>query len=113
MMTLQQEGKKNLLYSMSKCFEKRQDDTTMTRMPLNQMPFGLIDYNVRFFLRQTVPKSLVLKTIMHSGSQQCLHILATNGCVYFEDLVGNTMFKKTTTTQNLKIGLNAIPFYKF
>lgn len=49
MRTLQQEGKKNLLYSLSKCFERRQDDITQTRMPLNQMPFGLIDYNLRFF----------------------------------------------------------------
>ena len=54
--TLQQEGKKNLLYSMSKCFERRQDDTTVTRMPLNQMPFGLIDYNVRFFAADSSQK---------------------------------------------------------
>lgn len=40
--------KKNLLYSMSKCFE-RKDPGMQTRMPLDRMPFGLIDYNLQFF----------------------------------------------------------------
>ena len=55
--TLQQEGKKNLLYSLSKCFERRQDDITQTRMRLNQMAFGLIDYNLRFFCSRQFPKA--------------------------------------------------------
>lgn len=111
MMTLQQEGKKNLLYSMSKCFEKRQDDTTMTRMPLNQMPFGLIDYNVRFFAADSSQKLGIadhyaqwLSTIFaHFGHKwMCLF----RGPCWQYDV------QEDHNSSNLKIGLNAIPFYK-
>ncbi|CAB4008422.1 Hypothetical predicted protein [Paramuricea clavata] len=56
MTTLLQEGKKNLLYGMSRCFERRKDGTTETSMPLSRMPFGLIDYNVRFFAADSCQK---------------------------------------------------------
>lgn len=36
--------KENLIYHLSKCFEG-----PVPRMPLDRMPFGLIDYNIRFF----------------------------------------------------------------
>jgi hypothetical protein len=48
MYTLKCASKFNLLYSMSKCFFKSNQDS-QPRMPLNKMPFGLIDYNIRFF----------------------------------------------------------------
>lgn len=48
MKTLFDEGKHNLLHCMSGCFQ-RADSQQETRMPLDQMPFGLIDYNLRFF----------------------------------------------------------------
>ena len=48
MQTLFEEQKNNLVYSISKCFETRECDTK-TRLPLKRMPFGLIDYNLRFF----------------------------------------------------------------
>ena len=44
METLYKEGKHNLVYHLSKCFE-----SPAPRMDLNRMPYGLIDYNVRFF----------------------------------------------------------------
>lgn len=47
MKTLFDEGKHNLLYHLSKCFKR--DIQQGTRMPLHMMPFGLIDYNIRFF----------------------------------------------------------------
>lgn len=49
MRTLFEEGKKNLVHSISKCFERRENELE-TRMPLNRMPFGLIDYNLRFYV---------------------------------------------------------------
>ena len=42
--TLYKEGKHNLVYHLSKCFE-----SPAPRMDLNRMPYGLIDYNLRFF----------------------------------------------------------------
>ena len=48
MKTLFDEGKHNLLHCMSGCFQ-RTESQQETRMPLNRMPFGLIDYNLRFF----------------------------------------------------------------
>ena len=44
--TLFTHGKHNLIYDLSKCFEGE-----VPRMPLNQMPFGLLDYNIRFFAK--------------------------------------------------------------
>lgn len=44
METLYKGGKHNLIYSLSKCFEG-----PAPRMDLNHMPYGLLDYNIRFF----------------------------------------------------------------
>ena len=44
METLYKGGKHNLMYSLSKCFEG-----PAPRMDLNRMPYGLLDYNIRFF----------------------------------------------------------------
>jgi len=44
METLYKGGKHNLIYSLSKCFEG-----PTPRMDLNRMPYGLLDYNIRFF----------------------------------------------------------------
>ena len=44
MKTLYKGGKHNLIYSLSKCFEG-----PAPRMDLNRMPYGLLDYNIRFF----------------------------------------------------------------
>lgn len=44
METLYKGGKHNLIYSLSKCFEG-----PAPRMYLNRMPYGLLDYNIRFF----------------------------------------------------------------
>ncbi len=38
--------KKHLILELCKCFE-RTDITSQSRMPLDRMPFGLIDYNSR------------------------------------------------------------------
>ena len=55
MRTLFEEGKKNLIHSISKCFERSKCEL-QTRMPLNRMPFGLIDYNLRFFAASRTQK---------------------------------------------------------
>ena len=44
METLYKGGKHNLIYSLSKCFEG-----PAPRMDVNRMPYGLLDYNIRFF----------------------------------------------------------------
>lgn len=46
MKTLFDNKKHNLIYFLSKCF---QDSTP--RLPLNKMPYGLLDYNIRFFAK--------------------------------------------------------------
>ena len=48
MKVLYEEGKHNLVYHISRCFN-REHEKAETRMPIDRMPFGLIDYNVRFF----------------------------------------------------------------
>ena len=53
MYTLKCASKFNLLHSMSKCFFKS-NQYSKPRMPLNKMPFGLIDYNIRFFASNSI-----------------------------------------------------------
>ena len=48
MIVLYDEGKHNLVYHISRCFN-REHEGASTRMPIDRMPFGLIDYNVWFF----------------------------------------------------------------
>lgn len=49
MQSLLAEEKHNLIYNLCVCFERRDNDTLETRMPMNRMPFGLLDYNIRYF----------------------------------------------------------------
>lgn len=51
MKTLFTEKKHNLIYDLSRCF-----NGLTTRMPLDRMPFGLIDYNIRFFASNKTQK---------------------------------------------------------
>ncbi len=44
---LKQNNKENLFLAMAKCFGEEIDGEP--RMPVNQMPFGLISYNLQFF----------------------------------------------------------------
>ena len=44
---LKQNNKENLFLSMAKCFGE--EINGKSRMPVNQMPFGLISYNLQFF----------------------------------------------------------------
>ena len=53
MYTLKSAGKSNLLHSLSQCFYRANQDS-QPRMALNKMPFGLIDYNIRFFASNLV-----------------------------------------------------------
>ena len=45
---LHDQGKDNLIYHTAKCFSLR-DNSSQTRLPIGQMPFGLLDYIVKFF----------------------------------------------------------------
>lgn len=57
MKTLHTENKENLIHDLSTCFKRRNDDDDEeTRMPLRRMPFGLVDYNIRFFARHSSQK---------------------------------------------------------
>ena len=51
LMTLFEAGKQNIIYGLCECLQ-RQDCDGKTRLPLDRMPYGLIDYNIRFFLYQ-------------------------------------------------------------
>ena len=46
MKTLFTNNKHNLIYYLSKCFQD-----SNPRLPVNQMPYGLLDYNIRFFAK--------------------------------------------------------------
>ena len=46
MKTLFMNSKQNLIFYLSKCFEG-----PSPRMAINQMPYGLLDYNIRFFAK--------------------------------------------------------------
>lgn len=48
MKTLFKHEKSNLIFDLSKCFEG-----DSLRMPLDRMPYGLLDYNIRFFARES------------------------------------------------------------
>ena len=49
MKTLQTGKKENLVYGLSICFKRKDNDESETRMPLQRMPFGLVDYNIKYF----------------------------------------------------------------
>ena len=53
MYTLHCAEKFNLVHLLSKCFVKSSNDSS-TRMPLDRMPFGLLDYNIRFFATDAI-----------------------------------------------------------
>ena len=44
---LHDQGKDNLIYHTAKCFSLRHN-SSQTRLPIGQMPFGLLDYIVKF-----------------------------------------------------------------
>lgn len=49
-------GKNNLVYLLSQCFQAPEDQpnsATATSLPLDRMPFGLLDYNIHFFAADT------------------------------------------------------------
>ena len=76
-------GKHNWIYDFSKCFEG-----PIPRMPINQMPYGLLDYNICFFAKEAL-KTLALKNIMYHGLRQCFHILGTSGYASTGDQLGS------------------------
>ena len=53
MHTLKRANKINLLFLLSKCFYTRNQDT-QPRVPLDRMPFGVIDYNICFFASNAI-----------------------------------------------------------
>jgi hypothetical protein len=56
MKSLFDENKNNLILKLSKCFEKVEGKEEEYRMPVDRMPFGLIDYNINFFSSQSSQK---------------------------------------------------------
>jgi hypothetical protein len=50
--TLFVEGKQNIVHCISECFTR----STETRMPMNRMPFGLVDNNILFFAAMKIQK---------------------------------------------------------
>ena len=49
MNNLYQSGNVNTMYHLAKCLGEMRQDGSGTRMPIRQMPFGLISYNFQFF----------------------------------------------------------------
>ena len=48
MMTVFEAGKHNIIYDLCECLQ-RQNCNAKTRLTLDRMPYGLIDYNIHFF----------------------------------------------------------------
>lgn len=49
MRTLFEAGKQNIIHDLCKCFTEQPGSNAKTRMPMDRMPYGLVDYNIRFF----------------------------------------------------------------
>jgi len=49
MKRLQAAGKNNLLYKFAECIAKNRPGSQERPMPINKMPFGLIEYQLEFF----------------------------------------------------------------
>ena len=77
MKVLHTEGKHNLLYHLSHCFLV-EEESGLTRMPLNRMPYGLIDYNIRFFF-------LIIVSKTRFGGTLC-PLARNNGCTFWPEM---------------------------
>ena len=93
MKTLFDEGKHNLLHCMSRCFQ-RADSQQETRMPLDRMPFGLIDYNLRFFSSNSSQK-LGIEEHYSSWLETMFAHFGQKWLVYFEAHFGSMILKKS------------------
>lgn len=60
MRTLFKNEKANIIFDLSKCFEN-----SSPRMPLERMPYGFLDYNIRFFARDS---TVNVKMVEHYSS---------------------------------------------
>ena len=63
MKTLFDAGKHNIVSALCKCFE--QVNSNCTRMPLDMMPYGLIDYNIQFFANKFTQKTWHGRALCH------------------------------------------------
>ncbi len=103
MRSLFDKKKENLLYHLGKCFEG-----PVPRMSLDRMPFGLIDYNIRFFasnnsvnvrMEEQYAKWLETMFAQFGHKWLCLHrgpvwqyefekpVIATGTCANEQDLI--------------------------
>ena len=85
MRTLQLENKKNLIYDLSLCLQRSDNGDKETRMPMERMPFGLIDYNIRFFAHSSSQK---LRMEEHYGNH------ASSNAVIATSIAGTCWPKK-------------------
>ena len=53
---LRENGKDNILYHLAKGLGTPREDGTGPRLPIHRMPFGLLNYNIRYFSSETVNK---------------------------------------------------------
>ncbi len=62
-LNLYTEGKDNLVYHIVNCFQKRDnsDPSSATRLPMDRMPFGLVDYVLKFFSYEKTDKLVCSK----------------------------------------------------
>lgn len=86
--TLFKARKHNLIYNVSKCFEH-----SRPRMPLHRMPYGLLDYNIRFFAGHRMQK-FGMEYTTHHGLKPCLLNLAKSLCASTGDQLGGTPWWK-------------------
>ena len=56
MQTLLAEEKHHLVYDLSMCFKRRENNTLETRLPINRMPVGLVYYKIWYFAAHSSQK---------------------------------------------------------
>lgn len=63
MTTLEKKGKPNLLFDLAKCLGTTRPNSDETLLPMNRMPFGLIQHQLQFFSATDVRQVTVITVI--------------------------------------------------
>ena len=90
---LQAAGVKNMVYFLVRSVGALRSDGSGPRMPLDQMPFGLIHHNLEFLLTITAPIYTLLTTML-SGKQLCSPTLVKSGTSFSVARCGVTMVRR-------------------
>lgn len=118
MKTLFMNSKQNLIFYLHKCFEGPHP-----RLPINQMPYGLLDYNICFFARESTQNlgiedhyaSWLATMFSHFGHKWlCLHRGPAWQCEVQQDneieesLLGASCSSEAESMEGLSTGVDSV-----